>query len=233
MTAIEPMLANPIWLLCLTVAVFLAMQQLRQRSGIRLLNPMLLTTIVLIVYLKLCHIDFATYNQAGQFLTFWLQPAVVCLAVPLYMQWQKICKQWLIIIGCEIMGSIVGIVSGIWLAKLMGASETVQRSIAAKSVTTPIFLDVTQSIGGIPSLGFTAVLIAGILGQMVGVVWLKWLRVKNPTSQGLALGTASHALGIVSAWELSPKFAAYATVGLILNGILTAVFAPIIVHLLY
>lgn len=226
-------LSPPIWLLTLTIVVFYVVQKLRTHTNNVLLNPVLITTIGVITYLKFFDIRYRDYYQSGQFLSFWLQPAVVCLAIPLYLQWQKIKKQWLWILLCEVVGSVTGIVTGMLLVKLLGGDEILQRTIAAKSVTVPIYLDITHTLEGLVELGVAGVMTAGILGQMLGIWWLRWIKITNPISQGLAIGTSSHALGIAAAWELNPKIAAFATLGLIINGILTAVFAPLIAHWLF
>ncbi|WP_245608539.1 LrgB family protein [Stenoxybacter acetivorans] len=225
-------LANPVWLLFLTLAVYWASAHFRARTGHFLFNPVVLSTLAMIGYLKCFNLSYEQFHAASQFIDFWLQPAVVCLAVPLYLQWQKIRKQWLPILISQVLGSITGIVSVVLIARWLGASHLVQISLAAKSVTTPIALEITKSVHGIPAVTAATVIMAGMIGQMVGFYVLWHLRIRYPSSRGIAMGSASHAMGISRALERSRNVAAYASLGLILNGVLTACLVPILLPLL-
>lgn len=224
-----PLLNSPFFLLFLLIAVFHGCVLLKTHLNSPLINPTLITTIVVITLLKVLDIDWTTFEQASSHLTFWLQPAVVALAVPLYVQWQKIRAQWFPIIASQILGSLVGIVSGVWLVKLLGGSEQSAIAIASKSVTMPIAIEVTAKLNGVMGVTASTVLIAGVVGQVMGIAILMWVGSSRPMAWGLAMGTASHALGTVRVMQMGSRFVAYATVGLILNGILTAFLAPVIV----
>lgn len=222
------LLHSPFLLLFILIGVFELCLWLRQKTGQPLVNPTLITTIVVIALLKLLNINWATFEKASSYLTFWLQPVVVCLAIPLYVQWQKIKAQWLPIILSQLIGSVVGIISGVLLVRFLGGSEQSMVAVAAKSVTMPIAIEVTQMLGGVVGIAAATVLIAGVVGQMMGVAVLYFSRQKRPMAVGLSLGTASHALGTARSMQMGSRHVAYATLGLILNGILTAFLAPIL-----
>lgn len=224
--------ASPYWLLFLLVFIFECSLWLKNRTGYALVNPTLITTTCIIAYLFLTATPYAKFEEASKFITFWLQPAVVCLAVPLYVQWQKIKSQWLAILISQFVGSIVGIVSGVWLVKWLGGSEGAVLSVVAKSVTTPIAIEVTKSVGGVIGINAATVLVAGVVGQMMGLAFFAATRVKSPMGQGIAMGAASHAIGIAGLMSMGQRYVAYGTVGLIMNGILTAFLAPVIVPFL-
>ena len=150
----------------------------------------------------------------------------------MYVQWQKIRSQWLPIIISQLLGSLTGIISGVWLVKLLGGSTQTMLSISAKSVTMPIAIEVTDKVGGVVGIASSTVLIAGVVGQVMGIWLLYQVKLHRPMAHGLAMGTASHALGTVRVMQMGSRFVAYATVGLILNGILTAFLAPVIVPFL-
>lgn len=232
MNQMETMLRHPIVLIWLTITVFWIVNIIRTRTGNVLVNPVLCSTVVMILYLKLFGIDYPTYHEAAVFIDFWLKPAVVGLAVPLYLNWDKIRKQWLPIVLSQGAGSIIGIVSAVYLAKLMGAKRDVVLSLAAKSVTNPIAIEITKSIGGIPAITAATVIAAGMIGQMAGYRLMSASTVTKPMSQGMSMGSASHAMGIAASLERSKKLAAYASLGLIFNGILTAIFVPILIPLM-
>ena len=226
------MLSHPAVLLFLTVTVYWITNILRARTGSILCNPVVLSSTSMIIYLKVFDIDYATYHEAGQMIDFWLKPAVVSLAVPLYLNWKKIRSQWLPILASQGAGSITGIVTGVYIAKWMGAEREVVLSLAAKSVTNPIALEITRTIGGIPAITAATVILAGMMGQMIGFKLLHGSTIRTPTSQGIAIGSASHAMGISAALERSRKFAAYASLGLIFNGVLTAALVPLLIPLM-
>lgn len=223
---------NPFLLLLVLIGVFELSLWLRQTLKQPLINPTLLTTVAVIVFLKRWEVSWESFNQASGYLSFWLQPVVVCMAVPLYVQWQKIRAQWVPIIASQIIGSVVGIISGVGLMRLMGGGHDGMIAIAAKSVTMPIAIEVTGVLGGVVGISAATVLMAGVVGQVMGVYVLHQVHARRSMALGLSLGTASHALGTARAIQMGSRHVAYATVGLILNGVLTAFLAPLIVPFL-
>lgn len=226
------MLAHPALLLFITVTVYWVANVLRVRTGSFLCNPVVLSSATVIVYLKAAGIDYETYHEAAAFIDFWLKPAVVSLAVPLYLNWKKISSQWLPIVVSQAAGSVTGIVTGVYIAKWMGAGREVVLSLVAKSVTNPIAIEITRAIGGIPAITAATVILAGMMGQMVGFKLMSASTIKLPTSQGMSMGAASHAMGIAASLDRSRKLAAYASLGLIFNGVLTAALVPVLVPLM-
>ncbi len=197
-----------------------------------MLNPILLSTVAIIVFLLVCDIDYDTYSKGGEFIDFWLKPAVVALGVPLYRQLESIKKQFLPILLAEVAGCIVGIASVVIVAQILGASREVVMSLASKSVTTPIAIEVTQAIGGIPALTAAVVVCTGIFGGMTGFRMMKLSRVKSPIAQGLSMGTAAHAVGTSVAMETGYRYGAFSSLGLTINGLFTALLTPFILALL-
>lgn len=224
--------SSPFLLLFVLIGAFELSLWLRQTLKQPLINPTLLTTVAVILFLKFSDVSWVVFNEASGYLSFWLQPVVVCMAVPLYVQWQKIRAQWIPIMVSQFIGSVVGIVSGVGLVRLLGGADDSMIAIAAKSVTMPIAIEVTDVLGGVVGISAATVLIAGVTGQVIGVYVLHQMRARRSMVQGLSLGTASHALGTARAMQMGSRHVAYATVGLILNGILTAFLAPVIVPFL-
>ncbi|WP_305156816.1 LrgB family protein [uncultured Muribaculum sp.] len=225
-------LDNQYFLLALTFIIYVASQLLQRRTGISMLNPILLSTVAIIVFLLVCDIDYDTYSKGGEFIDFWLKPAVVALGVPLYRQLESIKKQFLPILLAEVAGCIVGIASVVIVAQILGASREVVMSLASKSVTTPIAIEVTQAIGGIPALTAAVVVCTGIFGGMTGFRMMKLSRVNSPIAQGLSMGTAAHAVGTSVAMETGYRYGAFSSLGLTINGLFTALLTPFILELL-
>lgn len=223
---------NKFFLLAITFGFFFFSKLLQKKTGWVVLNPILLAIALLICFLKFTGVSYETYNEAGSLVEFWLKPAVVALGVPLYLQLRMIKKQLMPILVSQLVGCIVGLVSVTIIAKLMGASPAVIMSLAPKSVTTPIAMEVSKAAGGIPSLTAAVVVVVGLFGAICGFKILQVGHVGSPIAQGLSMGTASHAVGTSRAMEVSGKYGAYASLGLTLNGILTALLTPTILHLL-
>ena len=225
-------LENKYLLIALTFGAFACFKSLQKKTGWVLLNPILLTMILLIVFLKMTGISYETYREGGQLIDFWLKPAIVALGVPLYLQLEMIKKQWLPILLSQLVGCLVGLISVVLIAKGAGASQEVICSLAPKSVTSPIAMEVAAATGGIPSLSAAVVILVGLFGAVLGFKVLDLGQVKSPIAQGLSMGTASHAIGTSAAMEVSRKYGAYASLGLTLNGIFTAILTPIMLRLL-
>ena len=225
-------LENKFFLLSMTSGFFFLSKLLQRKTGSLLLNPILVAIALLICFLKFSGVSYEKYSEAGSLVEFWLKPAVVALGVPLYLQLRMIRKQWMPILVSQLAGCIVGLVSVAVIAKILGASPEVVMSLAPKSVTTPIAMEVSNAVGGIPSLTAAVVIVVGLFGAICGFKVLQVGHVGSPIAQGLSMGTASHAVGTSRAMEVSGKYGAYASLGLTLNGILTALLSPTILHLL-
>ena len=225
-------ITNQYFLLTLTFGTFFLAKIIQKKTGWILLNPILITIALIITFLMVADIPYSVYAESGKMIEFWLKPAVVALGVPLYLQLSSIKQQFLPIFLSQLVGCFVGIVTVVLTAKLFGASEIVVVSLASKSVTTPIAMEVTQTLGGIPSLTAAIVVITGLLGAIAGFRVLSAGHVSNPTALGLSMGAASHAVGTSAAMDRSSFVGAYASLGLTLNGILTALLTPSIITII-
>ena len=225
-------MSNPIILLAITFGIYYAARQIQKWTGWVVLNPILITIAALIALLQLTGISYETYEQGGQYIDFWLKPAIVALGVPLYQNLGQIRRQLLPILMSQLVGCLVGIVSVTLIASALGASHEVIVSLAPKSVTTPIAMEVCKTSGGIPSLTAAIVVIVGLFGAIFGFKILEVWHVRNPFSQGISMGTAAHAVGTSRAMEKGETYGAYSSLGLILNGVLTALLTPFVLKLL-
>ena len=223
---------SDIFLVALTFGVYFGAVRLRDMTGISALHPVLVTVAVLIGLLEVTGISYETYSRPGHMIEFWLKPAIVALSLPLYTQLRAIRKQLVPILMCELAGCIVGIISVVLIAKWMGASREVIISLAPKSVTNAIAIEITGQLGGIPSLTASIVVLVGLLGAVVGLKVLSIGNISSPVAQGISMGTAAHVIGTSRVNQLSERYGAYATVGLIINGVLTSVLAGPLLHLM-
>ena len=207
-----------------TVAVFsTAVRLQRLGRGSPLLNPTLITILVVAIALYGNDISYTDYARSSELLTFGLAPAVVLLAVPLFRKRALIRGSWQIIAAALAVGLPVGILSSIGLAWLLGADRTTLLSLAPRSTTVGIAYPLALRIGGIPALTAVLVITSGILGAVFGPLLARALRVRDERAIGLALGIASHGIGTARALQMGELTGAFAGVGLTLNGILTAI----------
>lgn len=223
---------NPYFLFALTFCVFAVAQIYQKKLNSSLFNPILITISLIIIFLLVFDIPFETYQQSAQYIDFWLKPAVVALGVPLYKQLSTIKKQLLPILLSALGGCVSGVISVVFVAEMCGATREIVMSLAAKSVTTPIAMEVTESLGGIPSLTAAVVVAVGIFGGMTGFTVMRYSHVDSPIAQGLSLGAAAHAVGTSRAIGVSDRYGAFASLGLTLNGIFTALLTPTILRLM-
>lgn len=220
------------FLVGLTFGAYFLGRWIRVKTHTALFHPILVSIVLIIIFLLISGTGYSDYRQAGSVIEFWLKPAVVALGVPLYRQLETIKKQMVPLLVAELVGSVVGLVSVVVFAELFGASREVIVSLAPKAVTTPIALEITNAVGGIPSLTAAVVVCTGIFGSIAGFKIVALCRIKSPIAASLSVGTASHAVGTAAAMEQSQRHGAFSSLGLTLNGLLTALLAPFILSLL-
>lgn len=220
------------WSLPLTLMVFFAARKLSQWLKMPLLNPLLVSMAVIIPLLLLTKTPYERYFQGSKILNDLLQPAVVALAFPLYEQLHQIRARWKSIIIVCFIGSMTAMISGGAIALLMGAKPDIAASIMPKSVTTPIAMAVAESLGGIPAISAVCVILVGILGAVFGHSLLNLLKITTKSSRGLAMGTASHALGTARSAEIDYQESAFSSLALVICGIITSLIAPFLFPIL-
>lgn len=225
-------LNNEIYLIAITFIAFGCAKLLQRRFHVTLLNPILVSTILLLIYMAVTDTQYESYKAGGKYIEFWLKPAVVALGVPLYHQLSNIKKQLLPLLFSELAGCVIGIVSVVVIAKLLGSPSELILSLVPKSVTTPIAIEISESIGGIPALTSAVVICTGIFGNLAGFRIVKMSRIKSPIAGSLSVGTAAHAIGSAAAIEKGERYGAFSSLGMTMNGLFTALLTPFILRLL-
>lgn len=225
-------ISSPMALITITFLIYWGAGWVQKRSGISWLSPMLVTIVAIIMLLKATGISYEKYYESGHLIEFWLKPAIVALGLPLFNELKHIRSQFLTLFITELVGCVIGIVTVVLIARWLGASPEVIRSLAPKSVSTPIAIEISRQIGGIPALTSAIVVVVGMIGAAAGLKCMHWGHVRHAVSQSLSMGTAAHVMGTNRISELSDRYGAYATLGLILNGVLTAVFSGPIVEII-
>jgi predicted murein hydrolase (TIGR00659 family) len=216
-----------------TVFAFLVATRIARLSGHHpLLNPTLLAIVFVSLGLEAAHIPYETYLRATDTITFMLGPAVVLLAVPLYRQTATI-RASLRLIGVGLsVGLPVGILSAVAIAWVLGASPQTILSLAPKSVTAGIAVGISEQIGGLQTLTIVLVIMTGITGAVLGPIVARLARVEDPRVVGLSMGIAAHGIGTARAFQIDEIAGAFSSLGMGLNGVLTAILLPAIHRLL-
>lgn len=229
----KELLNTPLAHIGLTLLVFMSAKQLQlwcKKSP--LVNPILISIAVMIAYLKITETSYGDYKKNTQVISFWLAPSVIALGFALYQYIEEIKSDFKRIFFSMFAGSLTGIVSVVLIAYLSGASKATLISLSPKSVTTPIAIELSRQLGGIPSLTVGFVIIVGVLGALLGQSFLNFIGVRKPKAVGLALGATAHALGTASISEKGPNYGAFSGLGMALNGVITALLASPVMELL-
>lgn len=215
-----------------TVAAYLVATWLYKRFYTPLLLPVAVATFLVIAALLIGDISYDTYMIGGKWIDMLLGPAVVSLAYPLYQN-KYILKRLAIPIVCgTFIGAIIGVTTGVFMAKSFGFEETIIFSLTPKSVTTPVAMDISQTLTGLSSLAAVFVMIAGIFGAMISTVAFKVFQLKHTVGRGVALGSASHAIGTSRALENSLEEGSVSTIAMILSAVFVSVLAPLLVAIM-
>lgn len=221
-----------VFIIVATVALYLVMAKVYVRFSYPILIPVLTTTIFVILLLLAFHVSYDEYMIGGKWINSLLGPAVVALAYPLYKQREMLVKYSVPIIGGVFVGLFAGMISGLVFAEVFGVDRSLILSIIPKSITTPVAIQIATGLGGVPSMTVVFVMIAGFSGVILGPLLLKWIRIKSSLGKGIALGSASHALGTSKAFEYGELTVSMSSVSMTLSAVLGSVFGPIVVWLL-
>ena len=228
----NPLLHSEIFILTLVTGVYLAALWLYRKTRLSLLHPLLVSIPVLALGIRFLGIPFATFEAGSRIINFLLGPTVVALGYLLYEQREHLKANGISILTSVFVGSVIGIVSVVLIARWMGADRTLIASLEPKSVTTPIAMSIAQRSGGIPAIAAVVVIVVGIFGGLVGPFILDRLGIRSRIARGLALGSAAHGLGTARAMELGAIEGAISGLAIGVMGIMTAILVPVIEWLL-
>nr|WP_193757064.1 CidB/LrgB family autolysis modulator [Pasteurella multocida] len=217
----------------LTLLAFAVAVKISRHWKSILFNSFVLTVTLLVVILLTIDISYDDYLQGNAPLNNLLGISIVALAVPLYEQLHQISRYWKNILLITCLASLLSMLSGAGLALYLGATPEMVATVLPKSVTTPIAMAVSESLGGIPSIAAVGVVVAGLQGSVLGLLTLRKLKVKYAEARGLTIGAISHALGTVTCMENDQKAGSYSSIALVLCGIMTSILAPITFKILY
>lgn len=217
--------ASPFFGIALSVIAFWIGIKIQKKTGLVACNPLIIAIVLVIGVLLVFDIPYEAYNEGGSIINMFLAPATACLAVSIYTKMELLKKNWLpILVGCSV-GSLTSMGSVLLLCRLFGLDEAMTASLLPKSVTTPIAVSISGSHNGLVPITVVAVILTGILGSILAPSLIKWFRVDDEMTAGLAIGACSHVVGTSKAVELGETQGAMSGLAIGVCGILTVVFS--------
>ena len=227
----EFLLESQFFGLFLSLAFFQLARWLNRKAGREVISPLLFATLLCIAVLLVFDIDFEVYNRGAQYLDVLLTPATICLAIPLYRQYELLRRNPVAVLA----GSVAGVAAHMAGCLLMLAVFRLEAAefitLLPKSITTAIGKSLSAELGGYPAITMAAIMITGLFGAAIAPALLRLFRVRDPLAQGLAIGTASHAAGTSTAVQMGEVQGAASSLAIVVTGLLTVVAAPLLAGL--
>ena len=210
-----------------TLAAYFVGLKVREKTGLAIMNPLLIAIVLVMLLLRGLDIDYAAYDQSARLVSSLLTPATVCLAVPLYEQLQLLKRHKAAILTGVISGVLTSLVCVLVLAMLFGLDHAAYVTLLPKSITTAIGMGVSEQLGGHVSITVAVIIITGVIGNMIAESVCKAFHITEPIARGIAIGTASHAIGTTKAMELGEVEGAMSSLSIVVAGMLTVAGASV------
>lgn len=215
-----------------TLGVYAGARHLHARVPRLWSMPVLMTPMALAAGLLVLGVGYRQYAAGTGWLTRMLGPATVAFAVPIYEQRALIRARWRVLLVAAIGGSLTAIATSWGLASALDLDGTLRASLLPRSTSTPFAMAISERIGGIPELTAVFVVGTGILGALLGELWLARLRVRSSLARGAALGVAAHGVGTARAYQVGPTEGAVAALAMVAVGVLNVLAAPLLAEVL-
>ena len=199
----------------------------QRKWKLAILNPLLISIALVIVFLVVFHVDYDSYNMSAKYLSYLLTPATVCLAIPLYLQLDLLKKNIVAIMTGVLSGVLASLGSVLAMSMVFGLNHKEYVTMLPKSITTAIGMGVSEELGGYVTISVAVIIITGVLGNMIAETVIKLARIEEPIAKGLALGTSAHAIGTAKAMELGEIEGAMSSLAIAVAGLLTVVGASV------
>ena len=200
---------------------------LKKKLRLPVFNPLLVAIILTILFLSLFRVDYEAYNEGAKYISFLLPPATICLAVPLYEQFELLRKNYRAVLAGIFSGVLTSLCSILILAKLFRLDHASYVTLLPKSITTAIGMGVSGELGGYVPITVAVIIVTGVTGNMFAETICRVFRIRDPIAKGIAIGTSSHAVGTAKAMEMGDVEGAMSSLSIVVSGILTVIFANI------
>ena len=224
----EMICTSPFFGITLSIIAYSIGCYINRKTRLALLNPLLISYLLIIPSLLLFDIPLEWYDKGGDIISMFLSPATAVLAITVYRQRNLLKDHILSVIVGSIAGSLTSLLVVYALCRLLLMPDEITVSMLPKSITTPMAIAVSESLGGIEAVTVLAVIITGISGNILGPILIKVFRIKNEIAQGMAMGAASHAVGTSKAIELGEVQGALSSIALVMSGIITVIITLVL-----
>ncbi len=211
----------------ISVFAYIIGMWLKRKLKWGILNPLLIAVILVIAFLVGTGTSYSDYNEGASYISYFLTPATVCLAIPLYKQLELLKKNFAAVIIGITSGVLASVASIFVMSMLFKLDHVYYVSLLPKSITTAIGMGVSEEAGGIVTMTIVSIILTGIFGNIIGEAWFKIIGIREPIAKGLALGTASHAIGTAKALELGEVEGAMSSLSIAVAGLMTVVVVPL------
>lgn len=205
---------------------------LKRRLKWAVCNPLLTAVVVVMLTLAVLGIDYESYQEGAQLLSYLLTPATVCLAIPLYEQIVLLKKHARAIMAGLVSGVLTSLISILVMAMIFGFSHEEYVTLLPKSITTAIGMGVSEELGGIVTITVAVIIVTGIIGNVIGEAVFRLFKIEEPIAKGIALGSASHAIGTAKAMEIGEIEGAMSSLSIAVAGLLTVIGASVFAQFL-
>lgn len=203
---------------------------LKKKLKVGLFNPLLISIAVTIIFLVLAHIDYDAYNEGAKYLSWLLTPATVCLAIPLYEEFELLKSNVRAVMCGIVSGVLTSLITILVLAMFFGLTHEEYVTLLPKSITTAIGMGVSEELGGYVTITVAVIIITGVIGNILAEFICKLFRIEEPIAKGIAIGSASHAIGTAKAMEIGEVEGAMSSLSIAVAGILTVIGASVFAH---
>lgn len=211
----------------LSLIAYLIGTMLKKKLKLGIFNPLLISIVISIIVLLIGKIDYDTYNEGAKYLSWLLTPATVCLAIPLYEQWELLKRNYKAVLCGLFAGTVTSLTTVFILSKLFGLSHEEYVTLLPKSITTAIGMGVSEELGGYVTITVAVIIITGVFGNIFGELICKLFKITEPISKGLAFGASSHAIGTAKALEIGEVEGAMSGLAIAVSGILTVALSSV------
>lgn len=196
---------------------------IKRKWNVAIFNPLLISIALIIIFLVLFDVDYDTYEFGAKYLSYFLTPATVALAVPLYEQIEPLKHNWKAIIAGILSGALTSALCVLILSILMGLDHKQYVTLLPKSITTAIGMGLSEELGGIVTITVAVIVVTGVIGNMFAEQICKLFHIVDPVAKGIAIGSSSHAMGTAKAMEMGEIEGAMSSLSIAVSGLLTVV----------
>ncbi|EHR35781.1 LrgB family protein [Helcococcus kunzii] len=224
---IDSIVKSPVFGIVITLVMYIIALWINKKTKIAALNPLLVSTIFVIIFLLITKIKYEDYNIGGQYITFLIAPSTVALVVNLYKNIDLLKKNLIPIFVGIFAGVITSVLSVFALSKLLGVNKEMLSSLIPKSLTTAIGVAISQEFGGIEVITVFAIIITGIVGAVISPFVFKIFNIKTRVAKGIGLGTAAHAIGTSKAIEMGEVEGGMSGLSIALAGFISVILIPL------